>query len=223
MRLSKRLEAILDKVPVGSRMADIGTDHGRLMMAALAEGRCKKVYGVDVSEPSLNKAKALFSGREANVEFLLGNGVEPLPPHSVDVAVMAGMGFQTIRSILASNRRDIPCWVLQPMSQAPYLREYLVKHGFCIDSEDLVWENRRFYSVIQCSWGEDRERSWAEYQLGWKLIETGHPLLPELIVWREKYLRRAAAEVLRSNPEDCEGRAAELMARIKQLKEAVPT
>ncbi|MBC8530923.1 tRNA (adenine(22)-N(1))-methyltransferase [Gehongia tenuis] len=223
MRLSKRLEAILNKVPMDSRMADIGTDHGRLMLAALVTGRCRKVYGVDISEPSLNKARALFSGRELNAEFLLGSGVDPLALHSVDAAVLAGMGSQTIRSILASNRQDIPCWILQPMSQAPLLREFLVKQGFRIDSEDLVWENRRFYSIIQCSWGEDRERSWAEYQLGWKLIETRHPLLPELVAWREKYLRRAAGEVLRSDPGDGEGRAAELMARIKQLKEAVPT
>ena len=39
--------------------------------------------------------------------------------------------------------------ILQPMSRAECLREYLFQHGFALEEEEIVMNNRRLYTVMQ--------------------------------------------------------------------------
>ena len=47
MKLDARLQAVADFVPMGSRVADIGTDHGYLAAELLRSGRAKYVIASD--------------------------------------------------------------------------------------------------------------------------------------------------------------------------------
>ena len=40
-------------------LADVGCDHGQIGLGFLKEGLCKKALMIDISEPSLNKARRL--------------------------------------------------------------------------------------------------------------------------------------------------------------------
>ena len=58
LHLCKRLQAVLELTPRGEPVADIGCDHGRLACALLQRG-APWVTAVDISEPSLEKARRL--------------------------------------------------------------------------------------------------------------------------------------------------------------------
>ena len=54
-----RIETILSMIPPCRAVADIGTDHGRVALAALKRGIAGRAVATDISAASLSKARAL--------------------------------------------------------------------------------------------------------------------------------------------------------------------
>ncbi|MBQ2804539.1 MAG: tRNA (adenine(22)-N(1))-methyltransferase TrmK, partial [Clostridia bacterium] len=55
--LTKRLEKIVQAIPQCTSLADVGCDHGYIGLSALTLGKADNVVFVDISQPSLHKAK----------------------------------------------------------------------------------------------------------------------------------------------------------------------
>ena len=66
MKLSKRLELVASFVPEGSRIADIGTDHGYIPIFLTEKGICQSALAMDVREGPLSRAREHI--REKNLE-----------------------------------------------------------------------------------------------------------------------------------------------------------
>ena len=112
---------------LNTSIADIGCDHGLLSIALAISGRYKKVIGVDVSQRALENAldfhKKVLDVLEQQqgqnqeeegtsntilpLEFRLGDGLEPLQPGEADALCIAGMGVETMLSIL-TNQVPVP-------------------------------------------------------------------------------------------------------------------
>ncbi len=146
----ERLNAILSVIPACEVMADIGCDHGKLTRRALLEGRAKRVIATDISEKCLNKARELNSDLK-NVKFSIGDGLEALDGESCDVIVISGMGGNTIMNIL----EPLPdaTLILQPQSDAPALRRFLVENNYFIKEDFVTCANSKFYDIIRAEKG----------------------------------------------------------------------
>ena len=197
LHLCKRLQAVLELTPRGEPVADIGCDHGRLACALLQRG-APWVTAVDISEPSLEKARRLadtltLSGR---IIARQGDGLEGLEP-GIGAVVIAGLSAHTIRDILCRNldmARRVGCLILQPMQDMEGLRRSLMELGFSIDAEDMVYENRRYYPMLRAVPG------WARYtedelDFGPRLLADRHPLLPPYLLWRMRVIQRAGHDL----------------------------
>ena len=152
LHLCKRLQAVLELTPRGEPVADIGCDHGRLACALLQQG-APWVTAVDISEPSLEKARCLAETLALGERMIArqGNGLEGLEP-GVGAVVIAGLSAHTIRDILCRNldtARQVGRLILQPMQDMEGLRRSLMELGFIIDAEDMVYENRRYYPMLR--------------------------------------------------------------------------
>lgn len=153
--LNGRLGILLENLPEHSdTLADIGTDHGKLIVSAVITGRCDKGIGVDISENSLSKAKELAKVRSVDdkIEFLVGNGFLPLK-NKVTTAVIAGMGGNEIVSIL-SQGDYAQNYVLLPHQDAHILRSYLRKENYNV-IKDFVIFDKKYYSLIVAQKGEN--------------------------------------------------------------------
>ena len=133
--LDARLSAIRDLAGSCARFADIGADHGRLGAHMLLHGLCARAQLADISAASLIKARRLIYGLGLTdrVDFCVGDGAQALKERP-DVAVIAGMGGQTIAGIVERGR-DILSGsrlVLQPNVAAPELRARLQAARFRI-------------------------------------------------------------------------------------------
>lgn len=101
-------------------IADIGCDHGLLAIALALSGHYQKVIGVDASHRALSngafqfheKLKSILqhegegeviSPSDLPLEFRFGNGLEPLQPGESDGICIAGMGVETMLSILTKE------------------------------------------------------------------------------------------------------------------------
>jgi tRNA (adenine22-N1)-methyltransferase len=84
-------------------------------------------------------------------ECRLGEGLEPLVPGEVDVAVIAGMGGNTIASILERSPdvvRQLSLLLLQPMQRQGELCEWLDRNQFQLLGEVPAADRGRSYTVL---------------------------------------------------------------------------
>ena len=102
MKLDARLQAVLDFVPEGGAVADIGTDHGYLAAALIEEGRAEHVIASDLNLGPCEAARRTV--REQNlkeqIEVRQGDGLTVLAPGEVQTACIAGMGGALMADIL---------------------------------------------------------------------------------------------------------------------------
>ena len=181
--LSDRLMACCAFIHPGDRVADIGCDHGYLGIHLLKSGIACSVIAADVNEAPLQSAmrNAMKYGVRDKMSFYLSNGVRSIP-RDFDVMVCAGMGADTIISIL-SAAPWLQCGkyriILQCQSKRPELRQWLYDSGFRIDRETLAKDGKFVYSIMEVVFAPGHGISPSETYITPQLLEDNHPLLPE--------------------------------------------
>jgi len=147
----ERLNAIFSVIPQCEVLADIGCDHGKLTRKVLLESRARKVIATDISEKCLSKARELNSDLD-NVQFCVGDGLQALGENKADVIVISGMGGNTMMDILKSLPNAV--LVLQPQSDVPLFRKFLVENGYEIDKDFVICVANKYYDIIRAKKGK---------------------------------------------------------------------
>ena len=182
--ISDRLLACAGFVSRGSRVADIGCDHGYLSIYLLTQGIARSCIASDVREGPLQSAQrnARKFGVAGKIEFFLSDGVEILP-RDFDCMVCAGMGADTIMSIIHHSAEWLkdPKYrlILQCQSKRPELRQWLYDEGFRINRETLAKDGKFVYSIMEAVYDPGHGITPAETYISPALLEDNHPLLPE--------------------------------------------
>lgn len=151
--LGERLGACAEFVREGHVTADIGTDHAYLPIWLVSTGKIPRSYASDINEEPIKSARINIKKQNLcdKVITFTGTGLEKIPQNDVDDIVIAGMGGDNIVGILSAAK-----WlqnsryrlILQPMSKAEKLREYLYANNFNILAEKAICEANRIYTVI---------------------------------------------------------------------------
>ena len=182
--ISDRLLACASFVPRGSRVADIGCDHGYLSIYLLTNGIAASCIASDVNEGPLQSARrnARKFGVANKIEFYLSDGVQGIP-RDFDSMVCAGMGADTIMSIIHNSSAWLkdPRYrlILQCQSKRPELRQWLYDEGFRINRETLAKDGKFVYSIMEVFYDPGHPISPAETYITPQLLADNHPLLPE--------------------------------------------
>ena len=182
--LSKRVQVCCDFVRPGDRVADIGCDHGYLGIQLLLKNIAREIIAADVNEMPLQCAvrNAEKYGVQDKMTFYLSDGVSNIP-RDFDTLVCAGMGADTIISIL-----DAAPWlknpqfqlILQCQSRTPMLRKYLSEHKYTIQSETVLRDGRFLYTVIVAQWNQNgAELTPGQYYFSPALLLNPTPELAE--------------------------------------------
>lgn len=181
--LSFRLRACCDFIKPGDRVADIGCDHGYLSIYLLLQGIADSVIAADINPMPLDSAKrnAHKYGVDGRISFYLSDGVQSIPK-DFDVLVCAGMGADTMISILNTApwlKNDRYRLILQCQSRRPELRKYLYEQGFCILAETLAQDGKFIYPVMEVCYRPSAPLSPGGYHISPPLLASGSPLLPD--------------------------------------------
>ena len=197
--LDPRLTLIAEMAGSCGCCADIGSDHGRLGAFMLQNAYCERVVFTDISAPSLEKAKRLTAllGLSDRADFCVGDGARALN-RRVDVAVIAGMGGETISSIIqnAQGHLDGARLLLQPNVAAPQLRAALNRGGWRISREALARDGRRIYPIIEAVEGCQALNE-AELEVGPVLLREKPPLLRDYARFHIRIAEKALSGALR--------------------------
>ena len=95
MKLSNRLETIINMVDKGSLVADIGSDHGYVSIELIDINIASKCFAVEnkIGPYTTLVANCLSHG---NIITSLSDGLTQVPSEFKTV-IIAGMGFETIK------------------------------------------------------------------------------------------------------------------------------
>lgn len=168
--LDPRLSLLYRMTPPCDRAADIGTDHGYLICALVESGRARRGIAADIHEKPLEKARqeAARRGLSGRMDFVLGDGLDGISPEGLEVVIIAGMGGETIAHILEGwPHAKAPgiTWLLQPMTKAERLRDWLWGQGFSISREKCCTAAGRVYSVMEARYAGEAvpHEEWERY------------------------------------------------------------
>jgi tRNA (adenine22-N1)-methyltransferase len=186
IRPDARLTAVAAQVREGITLYDVGTDHAYLPVYLMEQGRISHAVASDVAEGPLASAKetVAMAGLADRIETVLSDGlrnVTLVPPCDVTIAGMGGDLMARILSEASAVKDGDVRLILQPMTKAPYLREFLLGSGFCIIDESLA-DDDRIYQVICAEYcGEREEYSPVELLLGRHNIARGGELFGQFV------------------------------------------
>lgn len=154
IKTDKRLLAILNEVE-GDTLADIGCDHGKVVISAVLSGKAKKGIAIDISSDSLNKAILLAAQHnvDKDIEFIAGDGLTPIQNQKPDCIVIAGLGGNEITKIL-SKKEVKSKYILVAHQDVAVLRKYLMENAFFVHKDYVIKESERFYDIIVATKGE---------------------------------------------------------------------
>ena len=152
MKLSKRLSAIKEMVPQGSVVADVGSDHGKLLISLSQDKIILKGYGIENKKAPFNRlSKAISDEGLLEVTPLFSDGISELPS-DVNTVVIAGMGGFLIVDILKSHSeslKNVKTIIVDAHNSVDKVREAIVSLGYFIKDEKMILEDDIYYEIIR--------------------------------------------------------------------------
>lgn len=154
IHLTPRQEMIASLIRPGQVLADIGTDHARLPVALLQQGRIPFAYCTDVRQGPLDNARSTIDlcGLRDKTKLVLCDGFTGLVFTNVHDFVVAGMGGVLIVELFRAApwlKNVQNHFVLQPQSHMEELRRYLYENGFTIVREMATLDHHRPYTAME--------------------------------------------------------------------------
>ena len=161
--LSARLKKIAELVTTKS-VIDVGCDHALLCIYLNNNGI--KCIGTDISPKVIeNAALNLLKYKVGDeIKLINTNGLEGIKIKETDTIIIAGMGTNTIINILKDYSNDNPL-IISSNNDLYELRKNIVKKGYHIVNEEVVYENKHYYVIIKFEKGKKRYNHY-EYLFG---------------------------------------------------------
>mgnify|MGYP003445249336 FL=1 len=222
IKLNERLLTAVQFVREGSRLADVGTDHGYLPISLILEGRIAFAIAADINRGPLDKADENIHkyALDGKIKTVLCDGLRSIDKDEVDDVAIFGMGGELIVKIL-----DEAPWlkdpakrlILQPMTHPEKLRKYLADNGYRIIGEALSFDRGKIYQTI-CAEYDGIIRKFDDIILlyGEYILKNGGELLSEQMEIDSKKLSRKI-EGKRAGGEDVSYEA-DMLENIKKIK-----
>lgn len=191
INLSARMACIASYIRPGAAVADVGTDHGYIPAWLVQNGIASRVIASDIKAGPLQTAVATAksAGVYDKIDFRLCSGLDAYAPDEVDDIIMAGMGGETLISIMSekpwTRQKRL---VLQPQSKLPELRKWMYENGFTILDAQLVYDAGRIYLVWLATGCDETEGAFMPVIADDLLLQKRDPLL---LPWLDEMIKRA--------------------------------
>ena len=210
LSLRPRLALLASLVPRGTVLADVGTDHGYIPVYLRQKGVIDRAIASDIGREPLGHARRTAEEYGViGIDFRLCAGLDAIAPTECGTVLIAGMGGETIRDILAAapwTRDGRHTLLLQPQTKLEELRLWLCENGYAVAREYLVRDKGKLYVVMTATAGERFTPS-AEQLYGGLALER-EALYGDYLAHQISRLRRRAEGLRRSGSGEADGFAA---------------
>jgi tRNA (adenine22-N1)-methyltransferase len=200
-------------VPQNACVIDVGTDHAQLPVWLVQTRRVIHAWACDVRPGPLESAARLVEETETGdkIHLRCTDGLQGFGPSDGDTITIAGMGGETMVSILSAApwTKTDTLLILAPQSKQAVLRRWLWENGYAVQTEALVQDAGRIYPVLQVRGGTSPSYSLAELHVGLYNQIAGDTLFVP-------YLEQLMARARSAAPYDDKARA--LLSEFEEMK-----
>lgn len=173
-------------------LADVGTDHGLLPIAAVSRGLAQRALAVDLREEPLRGARRNLerAGLQSRVSAVRGDGVATLANRGVDAVAMAGLSGRSIERLCSAAPHvlsGVRQLVLQPNQGVDTLRAWAFESGWHLRAEAMVEERGRTF--VACAFVPGAGSDPAYALSGWR-VATLCKIGPLLLARKDPLARR---------------------------------
>ena len=160
------------QVPLGARLADIGSDHAYLTIYLVLKQQIPFAIAGEVVRGPYESAKKQVAknGLENQIIVRLADGLAAIHAEDqIDAISIAGMGGTLIRNILENGKQQgqltgNETLILQPNVGEATLRNWLIRNDYEIRHEEILEENQKIYEIIVAI-PSDRNLSYSKKEL----------------------------------------------------------
>lgn len=151
--ISKRICEIAQLIKPYKKIADVGCDHGYLILEAFNNANITSAIAIDNKSGPLDSAVKNLHKYNFNVRFSLSSGVSDIDS-DVEVVIISGMGGLLIIKILADDilnenkLSNVKRLILQANRNNYQLRSFLMENNYQITDEKIVFEDEKYYEII---------------------------------------------------------------------------
>jgi len=143
-------------VGVGESIADIGSDHAYLPLYLVSEGISPFAVLTDKAAGPLDKTRTNINmaAVPSLFDLRLGDGLSALLEAEVDTVIIAGLGGETIISILEADPDKAVSfrkYILQPRTKTELLDKWLDDAGWEVIAKTTADERGRRCAIIVCA------------------------------------------------------------------------
>lgn len=150
--ISARLLQIAMLVEKNKVVFDVGSDHALLPCFLVENKISDKVYAGEIALGPLENVKETIEKHhlEGKVIPVFSDGLAKADD-DVDIVIIAGMGYHTIKHILESCELErYQYFLVQSNTDVDLLRKYLSDHMYTIEDERVVYDGF-YYQIIRFS------------------------------------------------------------------------
>lgn len=223
MEISKRLQKICEMVQY-TTVADVGTDHGYVPIWLCEQGRLTKGIACDIHKSPLNRAaeNIAAAGFSSIIKTRFGDGLTHVEIGEVESAVISGMGGMLTIDILQNSPRVVKSLkelVLSPQLDLPKVRRYLHSIGFLIAEEHMIYEDKKYYTVLRAVPGSEKYGTDTEYIYGRCLLKQRDAVFCEYLKKEIVRLEALGQRLQRSESKQAKERLTGIIKEQKVLLE----
>lgn len=209
---------MINFVAAGSRVADIGADHGYLSIELAKSRRANFIIATDKNFGPLDAAKKniAVAGLEKFIETRLGDGLKILNVGEVDTICIGGMGGALICKIFDESPQIFNAtknFILQPMNAADKLKNFLTEKNFFIADIDLAESGGIIYEIIFATKSADKISARKKFDTS--------PLREKYLARQIEKLQRVLDEMSKSPAATSSEKFFQVQAKIKSLKNSL--
>lgn len=226
MNIQQRLQRVLDYINGNTRIADIGSDHAKLLIKAHELGKLEfGIAGEVVNGPFNASVEAIQSaGLSHKVDVRLGDGLTVVnPSDEIDTATICGMGQELIAHILhkqLDRLNSIQHVICQSNTFSYLIRDELVAQNFEIMDELIMRENGHTYEIIYAKRNHEKvpKLSEKERQFGPVLLKEKGEMFDLRYQNEIQHLEKIVHKIDESKHRD---KVVSLTERINMIKEVI--
>ena len=217
------------QVPLGARLADIGSDHAYLPIYLVLKQQIPFAIAGEVVRGPYESAKKQVAknGLENQIIVRLADGLAAIHAEDqIDAISIAGMGGTLIRNILENGKQQgqltgNETLILQPNVGEATLRNWLIRNDYEIRHEEILEENQKIYEIIVAI-PSDRNLSYSKKELFFGPILLKERSLIFLQKWQKELTnkQRVLKELTKAQELPLE-KIAEVKEQLQWIEEVV--
>lgn len=226
MQLSTRLYTMAKFVPKGSKVVDVGTDHGYIPIYLTQNHIAMSCIASDINKgPLENAAKHMTKYHINNIELRQGNGLQKITlEDKVDTIIIGGMGGYLIIDILRNAEqivKGVGHLILQPQNNIAEVRKCVHAMGYKIKDEEFITDEGKYYTVIYAVPGNEIYNHEYEYVYGKITLDKQNATFQQWMAHKAGTFKQIYENLAQNDSESSQARKVELDKEYQIYEEAL--